>query len=70
MGKECCSLLSRHLWGGMEDELPKKGLRGRLTCCCLHACMGGRTVHVQCINYYFDPDKVCDTGLHSFFILL
>ena len=30
MGKECCLRLSRRLWGGMKNELPKKRLRGRL----------------------------------------
>ena len=30
MGKECCFRLSRRLWGGMKNELPRKRLRGRL----------------------------------------
>ena len=30
MGKECCSRLSRCLWGGTNCELPYKRLRGRL----------------------------------------
>ena len=30
VGKECCPQLSRHLWGGMKHELPKKRLCGRL----------------------------------------
>ena len=30
LGKECWVRLSRRLWGGMKDELPKKRQRGRL----------------------------------------
>ena len=30
MGKEYCARLSRRLWGGMKDKLPKKCLCGRL----------------------------------------
>ena len=30
MGRECCLRLSRRLWGGMKNELPKESLRGRL----------------------------------------
>ena len=28
--KECCTQLSRRLWGGTKDELPQKRLCGRL----------------------------------------
>ena len=28
MGKECCSRLSRRLWGGTKYELPEKRLVG------------------------------------------
>ena len=30
LGKECCTQLSRRLWGGTKDELPQKRLCGRL----------------------------------------
>ena len=30
LGKECCSQVSRRLWGGMKYELPQKRLGGRL----------------------------------------
>ena len=34
MGKDCCLWLSRRLWGGMKNELPKKKPAWEENLCC------------------------------------